>query len=46
MKIARYRRELAAVVAYGALLGVVAILAPSFYSAANLRDLALSRCAR
>src|SRR3989442_10200839 len=42
MKFSRYKRELAAAVAYIALLAVVAVLAPSFFSAANLRDLALN----
>ncbi|CDM64178.1 ABC transporter permease [Pyrinomonas methylaliphatogenes] len=35
----RYKRELAAAVAYLALLVAVGAVAPSFYSAANLRDL-------
>ena len=42
MKISRYKRELSAALAYAALLIAVAIIAPSFYSAANLRDLALN----
>lgn len=42
MKLARYKRELSAVIAYAALLALVALSAPSFYSAANLRDLALN----
>jgi rhamnose transport system permease protein len=42
MKISRYKRELSAALAYAALLIAVAIVAPSFYSAANLRDLALN----
>ena len=42
IKIIRYKRELAAAVAYAVLLAVVAIAAPSFFSAANLRDLAVN----
>jgi ribose/xylose/arabinose/galactoside ABC-type transport system permease subunit len=42
MKISRYKRELAAAGAYFLLLAVVAIVAPSFYSATNLRDLAVN----
>src|SRR3989449_11441914 len=42
MKFSRYKRELAAAGAYAVLLAVVAVLAPSFFSAANLRDLALN----
>ena len=37
-----YRRELAAAAAWGLLLLAVAFLAPSFFSADNLRDLALN----
>ena len=39
---ARYKRELAPLVALAALLAWVAIVAPSFFSGANLRDLALN----
>ena len=42
MKISRYKRELSAAAAYALLLIVVGILAPSFFSATNLRDLALN----
>lgn len=42
MKLGRYKRELAAAVAYALLLAVVAIIAPSFFSAGNLRDLAVN----
>jgi len=42
MKLNRYKRELSAALAYAALLIVVAVIAPSFFSAANLRDLALN----
>jgi rhamnose transport system permease protein len=37
----RHRRELAAAAAWAALLALVAAAAPGFFSAANLRDLAL-----
>ena len=39
MKLNRYKRELAAAMAYAVLLILVAAIAPSFFSAANLRDL-------
>jgi ribose/xylose/arabinose/galactoside ABC-type transport system permease subunit len=42
MKLHRYKRELSAALAYAALLIIVAVIAPSFFSAANLRDLALN----
>lgn len=42
MKLNRYKRELSAAIAYALLLALVGILAPSFFSAANLRDLALN----
>lgn len=42
MKLGRYKRELSALAAYVALLVVVAIAAPAFFNAANLRDLALN----
>ena len=42
MKLGRYRRELAAAAAYALLLVVVGLAAPSFFSGANLRDLALN----
>jgi rhamnose transport system permease protein len=42
MKLSRYKRELAAAVAYAVLLAVVAVVAPSFFSVANLRDLAIN----
>ena len=38
----KYQRELSAALAYAALLLVVLIVAPSFYSLSNLRDLAVS----
>lgn len=40
--LARHRRELAALSAYAALLGAVAVVAPSFFTAANWRDLAVA----
>jgi ribose/xylose/arabinose/galactoside ABC-type transport system permease subunit len=45
MKLNRYKRELSAALAYAALLVVVAIVAPSFFSGTNLRDLALNNAA-
>ncbi|HSB61182.1 MAG TPA: ABC transporter permease [Vicinamibacteria bacterium] len=42
MTLRRYQREAAAALAFAALLGLVALLAPSFFSAANLRDLAVN----
>ena len=42
MKLNRYKRELSAAVAYAVLLVAVGIIAPSFFSGANLRDLALN----
>jgi rhamnose transport system permease protein len=42
MKLNRYKRELSAALAYAALLALVAFIAPSFFSGANLRDLALN----
>ena len=42
MRLKHYKRELSAALAYAVLLVVVAIVAPSFFSGANLRDLALN----
>src|SRR6266542_1069763 len=42
MNLGRYKRELSAALAYAALLLLIAFIAPSFFSAANLRDLALN----
>lgn len=42
MNLSRYKRELSAALAFAALLVLVAVVAPSFFSAANLRDLALN----
>lgn len=42
MRLKHYKRELSAALAYAVLLVVVAIIAPSFFSGANLRDLALN----
>jgi rhamnose transport system permease protein len=39
---ARYKRELAAAIAYGVLLALVALRAPSFFDVQNLRDIALN----
>jgi rhamnose transport system permease protein len=44
-KLNQYQRELSAALAYAALLLVVLIVAPSFYSFGNLRDLAVSNAA-
>src|SRR6266550_6530940 len=42
MKLGRYKRELSAALAYAALLVLIGVIAPSFFSAANVRDLALN----
>ena len=42
MTLRRYQRELAAAAAWGLLLVAVAVVAPSFFRADNLRDLALN----
>ena len=42
MRLNRYKRELSTALAYAVLLIVVGIVAPSFFSGANLRDLALN----
>lgn len=42
MKINRYKREISAALAYVALLIIVGIIAPSFFSAGNLRDLVIN----
>jgi rhamnose transport system permease protein len=42
IRLSRYKREISAALAYGALLLLVGLLAPGFFSAANWRDLALS----
>lgn len=42
MRLNRYKREMSTALAYVVLLVVVAIIAPSFFSGANLRDLALN----
>jgi rhamnose transport system permease protein len=42
INVARYKREMAAAAAYSLLLIVVALVAPGFYSAANLRDIAVN----
>jgi rhamnose transport system permease protein len=44
-KLSRYKRELAAALAYLVLLLVVAVAAPSFFNIANLRDLAMNNAA-
>ena len=45
MKLNRYKRELSALLAYFALLAAVGLVAPAFYSATNLRDIALQNAA-
>jgi ribose/xylose/arabinose/galactoside ABC-type transport system permease subunit len=42
MKLNRYKREISAAAAFAALLAVMAVAAPSFFSPANLRDLAVN----
>src|SRR3954466_13967141 len=42
MKLGRYKRELSALLAYIILLVLIGIVAPSFFTASNLRDLALN----
>ena len=42
MKLNRHKREASALLAYAVLLVAVGIIAPSFFSGANLRDLALN----
>jgi rhamnose transport system permease protein len=42
MRINSYKRELSAALAYAVLLIAVGVIAPSFFSGANLRDLALN----
>ncbi len=42
MKLSSYKREVSAGIAYAVLLALVGIVAPSFFSAGNLRDLALN----
>ena len=42
LKLSRYNRELSAVAAFAILLLLVAMIAPAFFSAVNLRDLMIS----
>src|SRR5207237_5392817 len=42
MQFSRYKRELSAALACAVLLAAGGIIAPSFFSSANLRDLALN----
>jgi rhamnose transport system permease protein len=42
IRLGRYKRELSAAIAFAAFLILVGIVAPSFFSGANLRDLALN----
>lgn len=41
MKLGRYKREISALIAFLALLAAVGVVAPAFFSAGNLRDLAV-----
>ena len=45
MQLSRYKRELSSAGALAALLVIVAVAAPSFFSPGNLRDLALNNAA-
>ena len=45
VKLNRYTRELSALIAYALLLVAVGLVAPSFFSAGNLRDLAMNNAA-
>ena len=45
MNLARYKREVAALAAYVILLAALALLAPAFFGAGNLRDLAVNNAA-
>jgi len=42
LKLGRYKRELSAALAYAVLLALVGLVAPSFFTTGNLRDLALN----
>src|SRR6266446_8620694 len=42
MQLSRHKRELSAALACAVLLAAVGVIAPSFFSGANLRDLALN----
>ena len=42
MKLLRYKRELSAALAFFVLLALIGLVSPSFFSATNLRDLALN----
>jgi rhamnose transport system permease protein len=42
MKLGRYKREVSAALAYGLLLAAVGAVAPAFFGAGNLRDMALN----
>ena len=45
MNLSNYKRELSALLAYIVLLALVGVVAPAFFSATNLRDLALNNAA-
>src|SRR5262245_28113306 len=42
MKLGLYKRELSATLAFVVLMAIMAVVAPSFFSPANLRDLAIN----
>src|SRR5215207_4225317 len=42
MKFINYKREVSAALAFAALLAVVAVVAPGFFSLTNVRDLAIN----
>ena len=42
MKLGNYKREMSAALAFAALLLLIGFIAPSFFTATNLRDLALN----
>lgn len=42
MKFSRYKREISAAIAFGVLLLIMAIAAPSFFSVTNIRDLLIN----
>jgi rhamnose transport system permease protein len=45
LQLNRYKREASALLAYGLLLVFVAVVAPAFFNAGNLRDLAMNNAA-
>ena len=45
MNLSRYKREASVLIAYIVLLAAVGVIAPSFFNAGNLRDLAMNNAA-